>query len=373
MLLSREDAELFFRLHRSLMCFVNERLRIVPDIRSPEQFSALSLEIRVQVRDAFMGEPDILDSFLDANPDHMTQEELDIVSSWRHYVFGKFFVFRYLKRHTVFLATDPHPTAYGVLALSEPLEDLIGPYLPAWIETMLLPFRGRIVYDGLLKGHNISFGGGVRRMLNDSYKEAKEGLGVISSLPNDTDPARTPKRAKQAAKSKAKAKSRAVRADEAKEVLQVVVGMTDEFCREHLNEEYAVLCRKLAEKLARKRPSPLVGGRPTTWACAIVRTIGWANFLDDRAQRPHMKLTAIDKAFGVGASTGQGKSMQIRKMLKIRTFDHEWMLPSRMDDSLAIWMLEVNGFMMDIRNCPREAQQIAFEKGLIPYIPADRD
>jgi hypothetical protein len=29
--------------------------------------------------------------------------------------------------------------------------------------------------------------------------------------------------------------------------------------------------------------------------------------------------------------------------------------------------------MMDIRDAPREAQEIAFEKGLIPYIPADRD
>jgi hypothetical protein len=37
-----------------------------------------------------------------------------------------------------------------------------------------------------------------------------------------------------------------------------------------------------------------------------------------------------------------------------------------------IWMLEVNGFITDIRRCPREAQEVAFEKGLIPYIPADQ-
>ena len=39
-------------------------------------------------------------------------------------------------------------------------------------------------------------------------------------------------------------------------VLELIVAMTDQFCREQLNEEYAVLCRRLAEKLARKRPSP---------------------------------------------------------------------------------------------------------------------
>ncbi len=159
--------------------------------------------------------------------------------------------------------------------------------------------------------------------------------------------------------------------DEVREVLDVIVGMIDQFCREHLNEEYVVLCRRLAEKLARKRPSPLLSGHPNTWACGIIRTIGWVNFLDDRSLAPHMNLTAIDKAFGVGESTGQGKSKAIRSMLKIRQFDHNWMLRSRMDDNSMIWMLEVNGFIMDIRKCPREMQERAFEKGLIPYIPED--
>lgn len=81
----------------------------------------------------------------------------------------------------------------------------------------------------------------------------------------------------------------------------------------------------------------------------------------------------IDKAFGVAESTGQGKSQLIRKMLKIRQFDPQWTLPSRWDDNPLIWMLEVNGFPMDIRHAPREAQAVAYEKGLIPYVPADRE
>jgi len=94
-------------------------------------------------------------------------------------------------------------------------------------------------------------------------------------------------------------------ADEAKnQAVEEIAGLVDAFCKEHLNDEYADLCRTLAEKLSRKRPSPLVSGRPNTWACGIVRTIGWVNFLDDRSQKPHMKLTVIDKAFGVGESTG---------------------------------------------------------------------
>jgi hypothetical protein len=32
-------------------------------------------------------------------------------------------------------------------------------------------------------------------------------------------------------------------------------------------------------------------------------------------------------------------------------------------------MLEVNGMIVDIRQLPIEAQEIAYAKGLIPYVP----
>lgn len=150
-----------------------------------------------------------------------------------------------------------------------------------------------------------------------------------------------------------------------------VVELIDGFCRAHLNDEYAVLCRKLAEKLARKRPSPLTRGKPETWASGIVRTIGWVNFLGDSTQTPHMKMTDVDEGFGVSPASGSAKSKAIRDLLKMRPFDPEWTLPSRMEENPLVWMLSVNGFLMDIRTAPREAQVVAFEKGLIPYIPAD--
>ncbi len=158
--------------------------------------------------------------------------------------------------------------------------------------------------------------------------------------------------------------------DEAKQqAVEEIAGLVDAFCREQLNEEYAELCRRLTEKLARKRPSPLVSGKPTIWACGIVRTIGWVNFWDDRSQKPHMKLTAIDKAFGVGESTGQGKSMLIRKMFKISPMDPEWSLRSRMDRNPMAWMIQANGFLVDARFLKREIQEEALRQGLIPYIP----
>src|SRR5713226_1773100 len=125
------------------------------------------------------------------------------------------------------------------------------------------------------------------------------------------------------------------------QAVEEIAGLVDAFCKEHLNDEYAVLCRRLTEKLARKRPSPLVSGKPNTWARGIVRTIGWVTFRDENSQKPHMKLTAIDKAFGVGESTGQGKSMLSRKMLKISSMDPAWSLRSRVEQNPMAWMIQV--------------------------------
>ncbi len=41
-----------------------------------------------------------------------------------------------------------------------------------------------------------------------------------------------------------------------REKYEVITSITDDLCREHLNEEYAELSRKMAAALSRKRPSP---------------------------------------------------------------------------------------------------------------------
>ena len=129
------------------------------------------------------------------------------------------------------------------------------------------------------------------------------------------------------------------------------------------------MSRKLAAALCRKRPSPLVRGKAKTWAGGIVHAIGMVNFLYDPSQNPHIKATELYKNFGIGQSTGQGKSKQIRDMMNMSQLSPDWCLPSRIDDNPLIWIVSVNGLPMDIRNAPREIQVAAFNQGIIPHIP----
>src|SRR3954452_8811631 len=44
-----------------------------------------------------------------------------------------------------------------------------------------------------------------------------------------------------------------------------------------------------------------------------------------------------------------------------------------LDQNPLVWMVEVNGMLVDLRHMPREVQEIAFQTGMIPYIPADQE
>ncbi|PZO14657.1 MAG: hypothetical protein DCF25_14675 [Leptolyngbya foveolarum] len=148
-----------------------------------------------------------------------------------------------------------------------------------------------------------------------------------------------------------------------------ITALTDDFAAKHLNDEYAQLIRFATAALCRKRPSPLASGRDYTWACGITHALGMVNFLFDPSQNPHISASELYEIFGVSASTGQAKSKKVRDTLKMSQLDPNWGLPSKMDSNPLIWMLEVGGFIMDIRSAPRELQEVALEKGLIPYIP----
>ena len=150
---------------------------------------------------------------------------------------------------------------------------------------------------------------------------------------------------------------------------EAIIGITDAFCQAELNEEYAELCRKLAAKLSRKRPSPLERGQAKSWAGAIVYTIGRVNFLFDKSQTPHLSAKELCARLGVSQGTASGKSTQVMDMLGMMQLDPEWTLPSLIDENPLAWMISVNGLVIDARHAPREIREEAYRLGLIPCVP----
>jgi hypothetical protein len=95
--------------------------------------------------------------------------------------------------------------------------------------------------------------------------------------------------------------------------------------------------------------------------------------INDKSISPHMTTAGLCAAFGIGKDSARAKARVIQETLGTRAFDPRWTLPSLAEMNPLMWMAEVNGLLVDLRDMPRDVQEIAFAKGLIPYIPADQN
>ncbi len=180
MQLSPEDAALFFKLMPALQVFANRKLQIIKGIEDVEQYKKTSDEQRVNLRNAFYEKPELIDEFIQANPLGFSSDELAIVSGWKNFIAGDFMIDRVLKKYAIFIGNNK---VYGVLALAEPFRMVLGGMpLPVYVKTVLLPFKGKIIYDGLIEGYNILFGQGVVTSMSNTYRAAKQQGKIIESL-----------------------------------------------------------------------------------------------------------------------------------------------------------------------------------------------
>jgi len=186
MQLSPDDAALFFKLMSALQMFANQRLKIIKNLEEVKQYQKISNEQRVKLRNAFYKRPELIDDFVRENPFGFPSDDLAIISGWKNFIAGDFFIDRVLKKYAVFIGNNK---VYGVLALTEPLRQVLGGMpLPIYVKTVLLPFKGKIIYDGLIEGYNIYFGRGISTSMSNTYQAAKMQGKVIESLDSDWQP-----------------------------------------------------------------------------------------------------------------------------------------------------------------------------------------
>ena len=120
-----------------------------------------------------------------------------------------------------------------------------------------------------------------------------------------------------------------------------ITSLTDAFCDQYLNAEYADMSRQLTAALCRLQPSPLVKGQAKSWACGIVHALGKVNHLYSHYQPPYMKVSSLYELFGVSNHTGGAKSKQIRQLMNMHEWDLNWCLPSRIKNHPLVHLASV--------------------------------
>lgn len=181
MMLNKEDADLFFKLHWSLLFFVNMESQIIKGLSEP-YLKNQNLEEVNELNEILFNNPEIIDSFISENPFNFSSDELIIIKSWKNHIKDRFLIVAHLKKYSVFMTTDNDPKAYGVIGIYEKIEDVVSPLMPQYVKTTLLPFKGKIIYCGLISFFNIRIGSGMKGSIQAEYQQAKSKYGIITSL-----------------------------------------------------------------------------------------------------------------------------------------------------------------------------------------------
>jgi hypothetical protein len=142
MILSPSDSQLFYKLMWGLQFYVNQQKGILKDTASVEEYSRLAAEKKAKVRAALWKHPELIEVYVQENPNSLSDEELDILRKWRTlFVKGNFYILRHLKKGSIFIGEKNK--VYSVIGLMTELDEVAPAYaLPHMVEAVLLPFKG---------------------------------------------------------------------------------------------------------------------------------------------------------------------------------------------------------------------------------------
>ena len=94
------------------------------------------------------------------------------------------------------------------------------------------------------------------------------------------------------------------------------------------------------------------------------------NFLCDPTQTPRGSADQLSELVGVPKSTMVAKAKRIRDLVRLDApMDPEFCRAELLADHPLLWLVEVNGLIVDARTLPIELQADAQRLGLIPNLP----
>ena len=176
MVLSTEDAALFYRLWLPLLDYVNQKYNVNPELGELSETDSIDPEEVIVIAKYVWSNPEVIDQYL-AHAG-LPEEYNEIVAGWKKCRQGTYILERNLKKGSIFISADDLEV-YSVLGLFSAWDEMFDYRpIPVMLDAVLLPFRDKIITDGLVVPYHIVFGRGASADFRDTYMNAKK-IGKI--------------------------------------------------------------------------------------------------------------------------------------------------------------------------------------------------
>ena len=182
-MLQPNEKKTFFRNWLGLLAFTNDKYSIVEGFGHPKSPVGIDFEFVTKIKAKIWENTRVIDEYIDSVWD-LPKDDIQILKGWKNKVEGTFTILKHLKKYSVFI-DDKNDMLYGVIGISNPISESIpAERLPIMVETVLLPFEDRIIYDSVFQVYNIHYGPNIRRSYKEKYLEIKTKKGIMTAMEN---------------------------------------------------------------------------------------------------------------------------------------------------------------------------------------------
>ncbi len=180
MRLSEEEYYQYLAIHPKLIYYAGKKMQLIPSSATLEEFSNYAVKEKLPSREALYDNIHLLDDYLKEHSENLSEEAKEIIEGFKHFRRGTFYIVKLTKKYAYFLGEK---YVYGVHALNDPFEMFWGNKMPVMVKATLLPYKGKIIYDGIISEYPMYFGKGMASSLKNNATLAEGKYGLITELP----------------------------------------------------------------------------------------------------------------------------------------------------------------------------------------------
>lgn len=168
--LSQKDAKLFYKIYFGLLEFTNDKYKIKNNMKIYNKLGINPYELK-DIIEKFWGNKNVIvQEFCIANPYKFNKEELNIASEFKKGFRDLVIIARYEKEYTAVVTKDK---TYMIKGLNDNIDNIISyQNLPQPVITSIIPFKGVLVYDGLLMEFGIQMDNNFDKIIEEEYSKS---------------------------------------------------------------------------------------------------------------------------------------------------------------------------------------------------------
>lgn len=168
--LKKEDAKLFYKLYFALLEYINNKYHL-SNIKKIYKQNGINPNDLYPINEYLWEHKNMIDDFIKDNPYKFNKEELKIVEGFKTGIKDNFVIAGYDEEYTKILNDDGK--LYMIKGINSNIEEIIpSNKIPAFINTTLLMFKDKIIFNGFFTTHEIKFGNDFKEIVINEMKTA---------------------------------------------------------------------------------------------------------------------------------------------------------------------------------------------------------